>query len=278
MGGPTFPHIPSVPRATTQASPNLQTSSPISTSQDMISTTENIQEVKPIVSMTQPQRPVGAAAANVRILNDVAQVRQALAGGTSMGLPSMGGSPMLSNIISSGMTSSVPAAQTILSSGQSGATSAAGSVPVAGNAQVAPNSVPASFPSTTSNISGTSNISMSQPLSSLQGGVSMVQTVPSMSQGNLTGTQMVQSGMVMNQNMMNGTGASGIPSGTGTMIPTPGMSQQVQPGMQPLGVNNNTAANMPLSQQTSSTMQSAQSKYVKVWEVCLLYKIKRIIY
>ncbi|KAL3501666.1 hypothetical protein ACH5RR_036115 [Cinchona calisaya] len=267
MGGPTFPHIPSVPRAASQAISNLQTSSPISASQDMVSTTENVQEVKPMVSgVAQPLRPVGAAAANVRILNDVAQVRQALAGGTSMGLQSMGGTPMLSNIISSGMTSSVPAAQTILSSGQSGVASVAGSLPLAGNAQVAQNSAPASFPSTTSNLSGTSNVSMSQALSSLQGGVSMVQTVPSMSQGNLAGTQMVQSGMVMNQNMMSVTGASGIPSGTGAMIPTPGMLQQVQPGMQPLGVNNNTAANITMSQQTSSTLQSAQSKYVKVWE------------
>ncbi|XP_071927736.1 mediator of RNA polymerase II transcription subunit 25-like [Coffea arabica] len=267
MSGPTFPHVPSVPRASSQPIPNLQTSSPISASQDMVSTNENIQEMKPIVSsMTQSLRPVGAAPANVRILNDVAQARQAFAGGTSMGLQSMGGTPILSNMISSGMTSSIPAAQTLISSGQSGVTSVSGSAPVAGNAQGAQNPAPASFPTTTSNVSGSSNLSMSQPLSNHQGGVSMGQTVPSMSQGNLTGTQMVQSGMTMNQNMMGGIGASGIPSGTGTMIPTPGMSQQVQPGMQPLGVNNNAGANMPLPQQTSNTLPSAQSKYVKVWE------------
>ncbi|KAL3510850.1 hypothetical protein ACH5RR_030251 [Cinchona calisaya] len=267
MGGPTFPLIPSVPRASSQSIPNLQTSLPISVSQDMISTNEMVQEMKPVVSgMPQPLRPVGAAAANVRILNDVAQARQALAGGTSIGLQSMGGAPILSNMISSGMTSSVPPAQTIISSGQSGVASVAGSVPLAGNAQAAQNPAPASFPLTTSNISGTSNLGMSQPLSNLQGGVSMGQTVPSMSQGNLTGSQMVQSGMAMNQNMIGGIGASGISSGTGTMIPTPGMSQEVQPGMQPLGVNNTTAANIPLPHQTSSTLQSAQSKYVKVWE------------
>ncbi|KAL0380741.1 UNVERIFIED_CONTAM: Mediator of RNA polymerase II transcription subunit [Sesamum angustifolium] len=87
-----------------------------------------------------------------------------------------------------------------------------------------------------------------------------------MSQGNLPVPQMVQTGMSMNQNMMSGTGTTGMPSGTGNMMPTPGMSQQIQPGMQPVGVNsNNSVTNMPLNQQTSSTIQPAQSKYVKVW-------------
>ncbi|KAJ8774510.1 hypothetical protein K2173_016956 [Erythroxylum novogranatense] len=43
------------------------------------------------------------------------------------------------------------------------------------------------------------------------------------------------------------------------------MSQQVQSGIQALGVNNSTV-NMPLSQQTSGTLQTAQCKYIKVWE------------
>ncbi|KAL0408807.1 UNVERIFIED_CONTAM: Mediator of RNA polymerase II transcription subunit [Sesamum radiatum] len=77
--------------------------------------------------------------------------------------------------------------------------------------------------------------------------------------------------MNMNENTMSGTGASGMPSGTGTiMIPTLGTtSQQGHPGMQqPVGLNsNNSATNMPLNQQQiSSTVQSARSKYVKVWE------------
>ncbi|KAB1222559.1 Mediator of RNA polymerase II transcription subunit 25 [Morella rubra] len=37
-------------------------------------------------------------------------------------------------------------------------------------------------------------------------------------------------------------------------------------GTQSLDGNNNAAANLPLSQQTSSSLQSALSKYVKVWE------------
>ncbi|KAL7001211.1 Mediator of RNA polymerase II transcription subunit 25 [Sarracenia purpurea var. burkii] len=71
----------------------------------------------------------------------------------------------------------------------------------------------------------------------------------------------------MNQNMMNGLDPSGMSSGTGTMMPTPGMTQQVQPGMQSLGVNNSSAANLPMSQQTASGLQSAKYKCVKVWEV-----------
>ncbi|KEH39855.1 putative von Willebrand factor, type A [Medicago truncatula] len=46
------------------------------------------------------------------------------------------------------------------------------------------------------------------------------------------------------------------------MIPTPGMPQQVQSGMQPL-VNNAAATNMPLSQQTTSAQPP---KYIKAWE------------
>ncbi|CAN4091564.1 unnamed protein product [Withania somnifera] len=265
--GPAFSHIPSV-RPSLPPVPSLQTSSPLSVSKEMASHTENIQEMKPIVSgMTQSLRPVAAAAANVRILNDVAQARQALAGGTSIGLQSMAGTPMLSSMISSGMASSIPASQTVLSSGQSGVTTITGSVPLAGSGQNMQNSAPSSFTSTAPSLSANSNISISQPLSNNQGGVSMAgQTVTGMSQGNLPGTQMMPSGTGMNQNMLTGLGTTGLPSGTGTMMPTPGMSQQGQPGMQPVSVNS-TAANMPLSQQqTSGTLPSAQSKYVKVWE------------
>lgn len=246
MTGPGFSHIPSV-RPALQPVPSLQASSPLSVSQEMVSHTENVQEMKPIVSgMTQSLRPVAAAAANVKILNGVAQAHQVLGGGTSIGLQSMGGTPMLSSMISSGMASSVPASQAVLSSGQSGVTTMTGAVPLAGSAQNTQNSAPSSFTSTAPSMSG--------------------QTVPAMSQGNIPGTQMMPSGTGMNQNMLTGLGATGLPSGTGTMMPTPGMSQQGQPGMQPVGVNS-TSANMPLSQQqTSGALPSAQSKYVKVWE------------
>lgn len=225
---------------------------------------ENAPDMKPLVNnMTPSLRPVGAAAVNVRILNDVAQARQVLANGTSIGLPSMGGSPMLSNMMSSGMASSVPPAQTVMSSGSSAVATITGSLPIPATAQVAPNSGSAPFTSTAATVPGNSSLGMSQPLSNIQVSGSMGQTLSGMSQGNLPSSQMVQTGTGMNQNIMTGGGTASMPSGNGTMMPTPGMSQPMQPGMQPVGVN----GNMPMNQQTSSAMPSAQSKYVKVWEV-----------
>ncbi|CAB4264979.1 unnamed protein product [Prunus armeniaca] len=256
VAGPAFPHIPSV-RPPSQGVPSLQTSSPSSASQEMTTNNENVPDLKPVVSgVTHPSRPVGS------ILNNISQARvmnsAALTGGTSIGLQTMGQNPMamhVSNMISSGMASSVGAAQNVFSSSGSGTLT-----------QVAQNSGLGSFTSANSNVSGNNNLGISQPMSNLQGGVSMGQSVPGMSQGNLSGPQMVQSAIGMNPNMMSALGSSGSSSGTGTMIPTPGMPQQVQAGIQSLGANNSSAPNVPLSQQTSSALQSAQSKYVKVWE------------
>lgn len=261
VNGLTFPHISSVPRPTSQGVPSLQTSSPSSTSQEMITNGDSVPEVKPNVSViSQSLRPVPPAAANVNILNNLSQARQmmtsaTLTGGTSIGLQSMGQTPMamhMTNMISSGMASSVPAAQNVFSSGQSGITSIVGSGTLTGTSQVPQNSGLNSFTSAATNMPGNSNLGISQPMSTLQGVASMGQSVPGLSQ--------------MNQNVMSALGQSALSSGTGTMIPTPGMSQQAQPGMQSLGVNNSTTANMQLSQQTSSALPS-QSKYVRVWEV-----------
>lgn len=277
---PSFQHVPPVPRPTSQPIPTMQISSPLSVSQEMLSNNDNLQDMKPIVSNIQqppPQRP--AVTVNHNILNNLSQARiinqATLGGGTSLGLPSMGVNPMamhMSNMISSGMASTIPVAQTVISSGQSGIPSMAGPGTGTGTAQVA-SIVPGSFPSSSSNISGTSSLGIS-------GSVGMGNSVPGMSQGNIPGSQMVQSGMGMSQNMMSGvgqTGMSGAGTGTGTgtgmgtMMPTPVMSQQQVQGMQSVGVNsnnsnNNTAANVTLPQQTSGSLQSAQSKYVKVWE------------
>ncbi|KAI3763881.1 hypothetical protein L2E82_13879 [Cichorium intybus] len=274
---PAYQHVPPVPRPTSQPIPTMQISSPLSVSQEMLSSNDGLQDMKPLVTaIQQPIRPAGTV--NHNILNNLSQARiinQAIAGGTSMGIPSMGVNPMtmhMSNMISSGMASTIPVAQTVISSGQSGIPS------MAGTGQVG-STVPGSFPSSTSNISGTSSLGISQPL---QGSVGMGNSVPGMSQGSIPGSQMVQSGMGMSQNMMSGvgqTGMSGAGTGTGsttgtgmgTMMPTPVMSQQQVQGMQSVGVNNNnnnnnTAANVGLPQQTSGSLQSAQSKYVKVWE------------
>ncbi|KAF5745287.1 mediator of RNA polymerase II transcription subunit 25 isoform X2 [Tripterygium wilfordii] len=270
---PTFPQIPTVARPASQGVPSsLQTLSPSSASQDMMTNGENVQEVKPIVSgMPQSLRPVHPAAANVSILNNLSQARvmnsAALTGGTSIGLPSMGQTPVamhMSNMISSGMTSSMPAAQTAFSSGQSALTSVTGTL--AANSQVPQNTGLGSLTSTTSNVPGNLNPGSTLPMGNLQGGVSVGQSVHGMSQGNLSGGQIVQNGINMNQSMMAGLRPSSVSSGTGMMIPTPGMTHQGQPGTQPLGASNNSAVSMPLSQQTSGALQSAQSKYIKVWE------------
>ncbi|KAL9352439.1 hypothetical protein Peur_055119 [Populus x canadensis] len=274
--GPTFPHNPSVPHPASQGVPILQTSSPSTTTQDMATSGDDVQDLKPNVSvMTQSARPGPPAAANVSILNNISQARQVmnsagLSGGTSLGLPSINQTSVamhMSNMISSGMASSVPAAPTVFSSGQSGVSSITGSGTLTGTMQIGPNSGLGSFTSATSNMSGNSNLGrISQPLGNLQAGVSIGQSAPGMSQGNISGAQMVQSGMGANPNTMSGLGPSGVSSGLNTMIPTPGMSQQVQSGMQPLGANNNSADNLSMSQQTAGGLQPAQSKYVKVWE------------
>ncbi|XP_076908121.1 mediator of RNA polymerase II transcription subunit 25-like [Bidens hawaiensis] len=278
---PSFQHVPPVARP---AIPTMQTSSPLSVSQDMLSNNEPVQEIKPVINGVQPPlRPTGPV--NVSILNNLSQARlinsaAALAGGTSMGLPSViGGNPMamhMNNMISSGMASTVPMSQTVIpSSGQPGITSIPGSTTVSGSTPSSvpvPVSVPGSFTSATSNMTG----NVSQPLGNLQG---QGQPVSVMGQGNLAGPQ-----MGMSQNIMGGVGQPGMAgagtgpvggnvngagtgTGTGSMMPTPGMSQQVQ-GMQTIGVNNNTAANVGLPQQApgGGGLQSAQSKYVKVWE------------
>ncbi|XP_016473904.1 mediator of RNA polymerase II transcription subunit 25 isoform X3 [Nicotiana tabacum] len=241
--GPALPHIPTA-RPTSQLVASLQSASPISVSEEVVPNNEIVNETKPILSgMTQPLHSFSGAAANARILNDVAQA-QALVGGTSIGLQSMGETPILSNMMSGGISSSIPAAPTVLSSGQLAVTSMSGLVPLAGTGQIAQNSVSASSVSIAPSMSGNSNLCVSQLLSNIQGGVSAG----------------------MHQNVLSGTGA-GMPFGQGTLMSTPRMTQQGHPGMQPLSRNNSTEANMPLSQQqTSATLSSAQSNYVKVWE------------
>ncbi|KAB5568300.1 hypothetical protein DKX38_002093 [Salix brachista] len=276
--GSTFPQIPSVPRPSSQGVPSMQTSSPSTTTQDMATSGENAQDLKPNVNMITRSAP--PAAANVNILNNLSQARQvmnsaALSGGTSIGHPSINQTSVamhMSNMISSGMTSSVPAAQSVFSSGQPGVCSITGSGNLTGTTQITQNSGLGSFSSTTSNMPGNSNLGgIAQPMGNLHAGVSINQSAmsglgsnPNTMSG--SGAQMVQSGLGANPNTMSGLGASGVSSGLNTMIPTPGMSQQVQSGMQPLSANNTSAANLPLSQQTAGGLQPGQSKYVKVWE------------
>ncbi|KAF6152524.1 hypothetical protein GIB67_035094 [Kingdonia uniflora] len=97
---------------------------------------------------------------------------------------------------------------------------------------------------------------MSPPLVNVQAAVTTGQSIPAISQGNLSRTQI---GMNMKQNIMNGS--SGISSEAGTMIPTPGISQQVAAVMQSIGATNSSTANM-----SAVASQSSPAKYVRVWD------------
>ncbi|KAI3853011.1 hypothetical protein MKX03_016191 [Papaver bracteatum] len=122
-----FPHPPSVSHGPYQGITNLQSSPPSSTSQDMITNNDNVQEFRPIVGgLSQPLRPIGPAADSVSILNNLSQIRQAMDSANLntanfMGLQTMGATPMamhMSNVISSGMESTaLPPAQNVFSSG-----------------------------------------------------------------------------------------------------------------------------------------------------------------
>ncbi|RID51455.1 hypothetical protein BRARA_H02114 [Brassica rapa] len=253
---PTFPHIPSsVARPAAQAIPPLQTSSASSVSQEMVTNAENAPDVKPVVTgMTPPLRtgPPG----NVNLLNNLSQVRQVMSSAALAGAASSAGQSAvamhMSNMISTGMATSQPPSQTAFSSGQQGNASLAGSGALMGNAQAgqSPGRNNSFSPQTTSNV--TSNLGVSQPM-------------PAMNQGSHSGSQMMQGGISMNQNMIS-LGQGNVSSGTGGMMPTPGVGQQAQSGIQQLGGSNSSAPNMQLSQASSGALQPSQSKYVKVWE------------
>ncbi|KAF6151937.1 hypothetical protein GIB67_010511 [Kingdonia uniflora] len=97
-----------------------------------------------------------------------------------------------------------------------------------GTSQNAQNAVLGSFSTQASNISGNSNHGMSLPLFNVQAAVT-----------------------------------TGISSGEGTMMPTPGIAQQVAAGMQSIEATNSSTANM-----SATASQSSPAKYVRVWEGC----------
>ncbi|KAJ0257825.1 Mediator of RNA polymerase II transcription subunit 25 [Hirschfeldia incana] len=254
---PTFPHIPSVARPATQAIPSVQTSSASPVSQEMVAKAENAPDIKPVVGGMTPQLRTGPpGGANVNLLNNLSQVRQVMSSAALAGASSSGQSAVamhMSNMISTGMATSLPPSQTPFSSGQQGITSMSGSGSLQGTAQTGQSPGPnnAFSPQTTSNVA--SNLGVSQPM---QG----------MNQGSHPGAQMMQTGNSINQNMTSGLVQGSVSSGTGGMMPTPGVGQQAQSGIQQLGGSNSSAPNMQLSQPSSGAMQPSQSKYIKVWE------------
>lgn len=253
---PPLTHMPSVPRAVSQSVPSIQTSSPPTVSQEIMTSNET-HDQKPMVTLSQSIRPVVG-----QLLNNISQARvmnsPALTSGTSLGLHSMGVNPVhMPNMVSSGMTSSVAPNQSSVPPGQSGMATVSGSATVTGTSQPTQNPAASSFTAAPSNVTGNPSMAVSQPLGNLSGNGSMGQSVSN--QGNVP--PMTQSVTGLNPNIMTNTNAS---SNNGTMIPTPGMSQPLQPGMQPASVSN-SAVNMPMPQ-ASSSLPAPQSKYVKVWE------------
>ncbi|KAH0464009.1 hypothetical protein IEQ34_006795 [Dendrobium chrysotoxum] len=249
VSGPGYPHLPPISSVSSQVAPSLQTSSPSPTSQEMNITSEAMPEHKPLVNLpSQTLRPISPA--NVNILNNLSQHREvmnsaSITGANPIGLQTIGVTPMVmhvSNMISSGMASS----------GMSGA--------LMTTTQVAQNTALSSFTSANSQVSGNSNMGVSPALTNLQNSIGM-------GQGNLTqSAQTGQGGINMTPSIMNGLGPAGLSSAPGTMIPTPGMSQQSS--VNSLGMTNNAAINLPLTQQAPG-VQQPQSKYVKIWEGAL---------
>lgn len=246
----------------------MQASSPSPTSQEMNVTGETVQEHKPLVNPQQSIRPSGSATANVSILNNLSQRPQmvnsaSISGASSIGLQTMGGTSMavhMSNMISSGMTSS----------GMAGITPVSGSAGLMASAQLAQNTALGSVASASSNMSANTNIGISSSMSTLQGNIGMGQTVSGLGQGNMpSGAQLGQAGISMNQNMMNNLGPASLSSGSGTMMPTPGISQQ---GVNSLGLNNNSSINMPMVPNAPGVQQT-QSRYVRIWEVMYVFHV-----
>ncbi|XP_055836164.1 mediator of RNA polymerase II transcription subunit 25-like isoform X4 [Solanum dulcamara] len=229
VGRPAPPHIPTA-HPTSQVAASLQSGLPISISEEMVPNNENTKETTPIVSvMTQSLGPFSGAAANVRILNEVA--------------------------------SAISTAPTVLTSGQLGFTSMTGFAPIARTDQISQNFGPASLTLMAPSMFGNSNLCMSQPLSNILGGTGAgSQTVPVMSRGNLPGSQMMQSGIGMHPNVPSGTGIgmpsgqllSKIPGAIGAGSPTAHvMSQGNLPGSQMMQSRVGMHQNVPSGMDTS---------------------------
>ncbi|KAF8711528.1 hypothetical protein HU200_028971 [Digitaria exilis] len=255
VSAPAFSHATPISNVASQGISALQTSSPSIISQEANIANDNVQEHKPIINpVQQPVRPGGHGS----LLNNLSQVRlmnsTSLGGATSMGLPNMGATPIqvhMSNMISSGMTSTSSVISSMSGSGQ----------PISTQQMVQSTGL-GSFGSTTSTVSGNSNIAVSSSLPSIQSSMGMGQSVQPVAQGGLmAGSQLGQGGIGANQNVMSGLGPTAVSSAP-AMMPTPGMAQQT--GVNSLGVTNNSAMNMPLGQHPNAQQQP--TKYMKIWE------------
>ncbi|KAJ7536305.1 hypothetical protein O6H91_12G063800 [Diphasiastrum complanatum] len=78
-----------------------------------------------------------------------------------------------------------------------------------------------------------------------------------MGQVGLTGSQLGQGGLGVVHGVMGGQGSAGVSTGPGSMIPTPGITQPI-PGIQSLGVGNNSMQGLQPLNITSNGAQGVQ--------------------
>ncbi|XP_055809743.1 mediator of RNA polymerase II transcription subunit 25-like isoform X3 [Solanum dulcamara] len=288
---PAPPHIP-IAHPTSQVAASLQSGLPISISEEMVPNNENTKETTPIVSvMTQSLGlPFSGAAANVGILNEVAS---AISTAPTVLTSGQLGFTSISGFAPIARTDQIsqnfgPASLTLMAPSIFGNSNLCMSQPLSNilggtgaGSQTVPVMSRGNLPGSQMMQSGIgmhrnvptgmhTGMPSGQLLSNIQGGIDAGSlAAPVMSQGNFSGSQMMPRGIGMHQNVPSGMGSS-MPLEIGRMMPTPGMTQQGQPGILALGRNNSAEANMSLSQQqTMATSPSAQSGYVKIWETQL---------
>ncbi|XP_047255331.1 mediator of RNA polymerase II transcription subunit 25 isoform X2 [Capsicum annuum] len=238
VSGPAPPRIP-----TSQVAAVSQSGLPISVFEEMVPDNENTKPTTPIVSvMTQSLGPFTGAAANIVILNGVTS---AIPAAPSVLISGQQGVTSMTGFDPFGRTSQIAQTPvTVLTSGQLGVTSMSGFAPCARTDPINQNSIPESLTSMAPSTSGNSNLCISQLLSNIQGGTGAGnQTTPVMSEGNLPRCQIMQSGIGMHPNVPSEMG-TGMRSGIGTMMPNPERTQQGQPRILPLGRNNSAEAHM----------------------------------
>ncbi|PHU02059.1 hypothetical protein BC332_27310 [Capsicum chinense] len=238
VSGPAPPRIP-----TSQVAAVSQSGLPISVFEEMVPDNENTKPTTPIVSvMTQSLGPFTGAAANIVILNGVTS---AIPAAPSVLISGQQGVTSMTGFDPFGRTSQIAQTPvTVLTSGQLGVTSMSGFAPCARTDQINQNSIPESLTSMAPSTCGNSNLCISQLLSNIQGGTGAGnQTTPVMSEGNLPRYQIMQSGIGMHPNVPSEMG-TGMRSGIGTMMPNPERTQQGQPRILPLGRNNSAEAHM----------------------------------
>ncbi|KAA8541177.1 hypothetical protein F0562_025216 [Nyssa sinensis] len=118
--------------------------------------------------------------------------------------------------------------------------------------------------SATSNIYG--NLNISQPLANHQGPIGNSQSLPLMTLGHFSGTQMAQDEHSLKRKHFDTFGQPSISYGAGTRVPMVGKSQRVQGGMESFVVSNTLCCKTLSQQATGSLPEGPPKGYIKAWE------------